>query len=139
MLVRSRHAASLVRSKLRSLTNTSTRSAASLARPNGSRLEPCRTLTPQKPVTLHLTVRKPFSTALQRYQTHTTTASPYDHIDPKEEKAAAQEKLEVNPDDVSSTSTVHQVFHEKGVEEPEKEEDMLAGVKQDLVSPLRDV
>ena len=43
------------------------------------------------------------------------------------------EKLEPHPEEVSTTSSVHQVFHEKGVEEGEKDEDMLAGVKADLV------
>ena len=133
MLIRSRHAASLARSNLRSLTTPSTRSTASLARRNGTRSETCRNLTPRTPVTLDLAIRKPLSTSLQRYQTHTTTASPFDHIDKKEEKAAAKEKLEVNPEDVSETSSVHELFHEKGVEDPEREEDMLAGVKQDLV------
>lgn len=42
--------------------------------------------------------------------------------------------MEPHPEEVSSISTVHQVFAEKGVEEPEKDEDMLAGVKADLVS-----
>lgn len=42
--------------------------------------------------------------------------------------------MEAHPEEVSSISTVHQVFAEKGVEEPEKDEDMLAGVKADLVS-----
>ena len=47
------------------------------------------------------------------------------------------EKLEPNPEEVSTTSSVHQVFHEKGVEEGEKDEDMLAGVKADLVGRSR--
>ena len=44
------------------------------------------------------------------------------------------EKIVPHPEEVSATSTVHEVFHEKGVEEVEKDEDMLAGVKADLVS-----
>ena len=39
-----------------------------------------------------------------------------------------------NPEEVSATSSVHEMFHEKGVEEDEKDEDMLAGVKADIVS-----
>ena len=39
-----------------------------------------------------------------------------------------------NPEEVSATSSVHQVFHEKGVDDSEKDEDMLAGVKADIVS-----
>ena len=43
------------------------------------------------------------------------------------------EKIEPHPEEVTASSSVHQVFAEKGVEEPEKDEDMLAGVKADLV------
>ena len=46
------------------------------------------------------------------------------------------QKIEAHPEEVSAVSSVHQVFAEKGVEEPEQEEDMLAGVKADLVSFL---
>ncbi len=46
------------------------------------------------------------------------------------------EKIEPHPDEVSASSSVHQIFHEKGVEEEEKDEDMLAGVKADFVSFL---
>jgi len=77
-------------------------------------------------VTLALTVHKPLSTSLQRYAVG-------DHIDRKHEAEVEAEKLELHPEDVSTTSSVHLAFHEKGVEEPEKEEDMLAGVKSDLV------
>ena len=43
------------------------------------------------------------------------------------------EKIEPHPEEVTAVSSIHQVFAEKGVEEPEKDEDMLAGVKADLV------
>lgn len=43
------------------------------------------------------------------------------------------EKIEPHPEEVTASSSVHQVFAEKGVEESEKDEDMLAGVKADLV------
>lgn len=43
------------------------------------------------------------------------------------------ERIEPHPEEVTASSSVHQVFAEKGVEEPEKDEDMLAGVKADLV------
>lgn len=52
------------------------------------------------------------------------------------------EKLESHPEEVSTTSSVHQVFSEKGVKEEEPDEDMLAGIKSDLVnfhrSPILD-
>ena len=73
-------------------------------------------------------LRKPLSTSLQRY------AGPYDHPDYEREKELGQRKLMPNPEEVSPSSSVHQVFHEKGVEDQEKDEDMLAGVKADIVS-----
>ena len=44
------------------------------------------------------------------------------------------EKIEPHPEEVTSTSSVHPVFGEKGVEEEEKDEDMLAGIKADIVN-----
>ena len=85
-------------------------------------------------MTLALTAHKPISTSLQRYQS--TSSTSFDQIDKKHEAALEQEKLEKHPDQVSATSSVHQVFHEHGVEEPEREEDMLAGVKSDLVGDI---
>lgn len=82
--------------------------------------------TPLQPSSLALTTYKPFSTSLQRYQTGNT-------IDVKHEQKVGKTPLEAHPEAVSSTSSVHQVFHEKGLEEEEKGEDMLAGVKGDLV------
>lgn len=80
-----------------------------------------------RPNNLALTPYKPFTTSLQRFQTST--------MDTKLEKQAAKEHLEAHPDQVSSVSSVHQIFHEQGVKEKkEKGEDMLAGVKSDLVS-----
>ena len=44
------------------------------------------------------------------------------------------QKIEPHPEEVSASSTLHQVFGEKGIEESEeKDEDMLAGVKADFV------
>ena len=96
---------------------------ASLSRPS-----PSPAIRP--PTSLALTTFKPFTTSLQRYATA-------DHIDIKHEKRVASEELEKHPDEVSSTSSVHQIFHEQGVEDQpkEKEDDMLAGVKHDLVRP----
>ena len=47
-----------------------------------------------------------------------------------------QEKIVPHPSDVTATSSVHEVFHEKGVPEEEPDIDMLAGIKSDLVSFL---
>ena len=56
-----------------------------------------------------------------------------DDINTKREERLAHAEIEPHPEDVSSGSSVRHVFHEEGVEEKEKEIDMLAGVKSDLV------
>jgi len=57
-----------------------------------------------------------------------------DNIDVKNEEKFAKEKLEAHPDVVSATSSTHPVFGEVGMrEDQEKDTDMMAGVKQDLV------
>lgn len=87
-------------------------------------------------MTLALTPHKPLSTSLQRCATHSGT--PFDHIDSKHEKQLGKEHMEAHPEEVSATSSVHEIFHEKGVEEGEKDVDMLAGIKEDLVGSLGD-
>ena len=82
---------------------------------------------PLRPSSLALTTYKRFTTSLQRYQTS-------DSIDIKHEKEVANKPLEQHPDQVSSVSSVHQVFHEQGAKEEDKGEDMLAGIKGDWVS-----
>lgn len=131
MMIRSKHAAALARSNLRCLATPPTRTATSLAWANGSRANGLGVPTAKRYYDLALAVRRPLSTSVQRYQSG--GASPYDHIDKKHELALEREKLEAHPDEVSEASSVHGVFSEKGVEEPEKNEDMLAGVKEDLV------
>ena len=74
---------------------------------------------------------KHFSTSLQRFAAQSD--HPYDKIDKKHEEVLEHEKIKPHPDEVSATSSVHEVFHEQGVEEPEKEEDVLADLKSDLV------
>ena len=133
MLSRSKQAASFVRFNLRSLSpSTAGRTTTNFARQNGLRSEISHTRSLRNPSSLALTVRKPLSTSLQRYAS-SVSGSPYDTIDKKHEEAVEREKVEPHPNEVTTTSSVHQVFHEKGVEEEEKEEDVLAGVKSDLV------
>lgn len=80
-----------------------------------------------RPSSLALTAYKPFTTSLQRFQTGSA-------IDIKHEKEVGKQPLEAHPEEVSTVSSVHQMFEEKGVEQVEdKGEDMLAGVKGDLV------
>lgn len=86
------------------------------------------------PSTLAIAAHKPLATALQRYaSTHPGPGTAFDHIDQKREEKIAKTEIPVDPEAVSTDSSVRHVFTEEGVEEPEKETDMLAGVKQDLV------
>ena len=127
-MLRSGSAASLTRSSLRYVISPISRRTSTLT--GISRLRPLvhRNIVPQKPSGLALVLRQPLSTSLQRY------AGPYDHPNYEREKEVGQRKLVAVPEEVSDTSSVHEVFHEKGVEEQEKDEDMLAGVKADFVS-----
>ena len=120
-MIRSRGKGSLVRAYQAARPSLQASIRASLPRPTpspGSR----------RPTSLALTTFEPFTTSLQRYATA-------DHIDIKHERKVAGQELEKHPNEVSSTSSVHQIFHEQGVEEEpkEKDDDMLAGVKHDLV------
>ena len=76
----------------------------------------------------------PVKKALQRYAS-TQPATPYDHIDKKSEQKVAKSELEHHPEAVSTDSSIHPVFHEVGVEDRERDIDMFAGVKSDLVCP----
>ena len=127
-MLRSGPAASLTRSSLRYVSSPISRKTSTLAGVRKLRPLLPRNLGSQKPSGLALVLRKPFSTSLQRY------SGPYDHPDYEREKELGQRRLMPNPEEVSPTSSVHQVFHEKGVEDQEKDEDMLAGVKADIVS-----
>jgi hypothetical protein len=93
-----------------------------------------RSLGGKWPTALAIDPRKPLAVALQRYaSTHPGPGTAFDHIDQKREDKIAKTEIPVDPEAVSTDSSVRGVFTEKGVEEPEKETDMLAGVKQDLV------
>lgn len=60
------------------------------------------------------------------------TQTKWDKIDKGHEKAIAQDKLEVDPESVSADSTVHPIFNEVGTENPERDVDMMAGIKSDF-------
>ena len=88
-------------------------------------------------------LRRPSSSAIGQYQQSSTAlgryasthpGTPFDHIDKKHEKDVAKVAIEPHPEDVSTLSSVRQVMHEEGVEDQERDVDMLAGVKSDLVS-----
>ena len=91
-----------------------------------------RTISFKRPTNLAVTLHKPMNTAIQRYAS-THPGTPYDHIDKKAEKRIGKSEIEPDPEAVSTDSTVRHVFTEEGVEEREKDTDMLAGVKADLV------
>jgi hypothetical protein len=82
---------------------------------------------------LALSIRRPASNALVRFAS-TVAANPYDKINAKAENKIGSKELEKNPEEVSVGSSVRHVLHEEGVEAPERDVDMLAGVKSDLVS-----
>lgn len=52
----------------------------------------------------------------------------------KAEDRYAHEKLVPTPETVSTTSSIHPFLSEQGVETPQKDVDMMAGVKSDIVS-----
>ena len=131
-MLRSGGATSLSRASLRCVSSTSARTTSSLAHASAFRKQASRFIGAQNRALLALVPHKPFGTSLQRYATH--PGNPFDKIDKKHEEVVEHEKIEPHPEEVSATSTVHQVFSEKGVEEEEKDEDMLAGVKADFVS-----
>lgn len=87
-------------------------------------------LTIKKPVTTSLGLYKPLSTNTQHY----ADAPGISAVELKHEQEIAHRKLRPHPDEVSTSSSVHQVFHEKGEQIKEEDEpDMLAGVWSDLV------
>ena len=131
IMYRTGHAASASRPFLRCVPSTFSRPASSLARTSLLKQQKVPNLKLRRQSKTGLILYKPFSVSLQRYATQ--PGNPFDKIDKKHEEVVEHEKLEPHPEEVSTTSSVHEVFHEKGVEEGEKEEDMLAGVKADLV------
>ena len=133
-MLRSGGAASLSRASLRYVSTTSARTTLNLAYASSLQKRASRLISAHKRAPIALVPYKPFSTSLQRYSTH--PGNPLDKIDKKHEEAVEKEELEVHPEEVSKTSSVHQVFHEKGVQEHQADEDMLAGVWSDLVSFL---
>lgn len=92
------------------------------------------TLSSRRPQAL--AVGKPLALQLMRAQA-SSTRGPMDTIDRKHEQSIAKQKLEIDPEHVSSTSSIHPVLGEvKSEETGERETEMLAGVKSDLVRAL---
>ncbi|THX58395.1 hypothetical protein D6D06_02991 [Aureobasidium pullulans] len=81
-------------------------------------------------VTRPLAVGKPMTLAMARYATQ---PSAMDKINKEVESKLGEQKLKADPDTVSTTSSTHPVFGEVGMaEDPHKDADMMAGVKNDL-------
>ncbi|KAI4724259.1 hypothetical protein E4T49_08004 [Aureobasidium sp. EXF-10728] len=77
-----------------------------------------------------LAISKPVTLALARYASQ---QAPMDKINKEVETNLGNEKLKADPDTVSSTSSTHPVFGEVGMaEDPHKDADMMAGVKNDI-------
>lgn len=85
----------------------------------------------KRPQALIFAARKPVTASLAR---QATTQTQWDKPDKKHEKDVGKQHLEAEPDIVSTTSSVHSVFSEVATPEPERDIDMMAGVKSDLVS-----
>jgi len=86
-----------------------------------------RQLNNQRPQVL-LSISRPITTCLLYA---TKSPSPYDPLDPKEEKKVLDSKIEAHPDEVSAGSSVRHVFEESQAEK--KEDDiMLGGIKADI-------
>lgn len=52
----------------------------------------------------------------------------------KAEEKYSHEKLKATPETVSTTSSIHPMFEEVGTKTPEKDVDMMAGMRHDIVS-----
>ncbi|KAH0367639.1 hypothetical protein KCU65_g4560, partial [Aureobasidium melanogenum] len=77
-----------------------------------------------------LAIGKPMTLALARYATQ---QAPMDKINKEVEARLGDEKLKADPENVSSSSSTHPVFGEVGMaEDPHKDADMMAGVKNDM-------
>ena len=63
----------------------------------------------------------------------TDKSAPLSKIDPRHESEVGKEKLEVHPELVSAESSTHPLMSEVGREEEEKDADMMAGIRGDLV------
>ncbi|KAG9680956.1 hypothetical protein KCU95_g15440, partial [Aureobasidium melanogenum] len=77
-----------------------------------------------------LAIGKPMNLALARYASQ---QAPMDKINKEVETKLGNEKLQADPENVSISSSTHPVFGEVGMaEDPHKDADMMAGVKNDM-------
>jgi len=90
------------------------------------------TLSSKRPQRIAVALNRSVTATFQR---HASSAQPphFDKVNTKAEDKLAHQKLEAHPELVSSTSSIHPLNSEIGVQEQEKEVDMLAGMRSDLV------
>ncbi|KAK3079177.1 hypothetical protein LTS18_005549 [Coniosporium uncinatum] len=89
------------------------------------------TLSSKRPQRIAVALNRSVTATFQR---HASSAQPphFDKVNTKAEDKLAHQKLEAHPELVSSTSSIHPLNSEIGVQEQEKEVDMLAGMRSDL-------
>jgi len=79
---------------------------------------------------LALAPYQPVATSLLRYASTTITG---DKIRTKHEQEVARQPIKPDPEHVSTESSTRHILSEEGVEEVEKDVDMMAGIRSDLV------
>lgn len=89
------------------------------------------TTTSKRPQSLVLSQLKPSQASIL---TRSVTNTPWDKIDKKAEDKIAHQEIKPTPEIVSSRSSVHPIMHEVGTPNPERDVDMMAGIKHDVVS-----
>jgi hypothetical protein len=80
-----------------------------------------------------LTLYKPSTAALVRYASNTSNPPGIDPINTQKEEKIGEKVMRAHPERVTLESTTHPPFHELGEASQEKEVDMMAGIKNDLV------
>jgi len=60
------------------------------------------------------------------------TSTPWDKIDKEKEDKIAHMKIKPHPELVSTTSSTHSILHAHATPDPERDVDMMAGIKHDL-------
>lgn len=128
----------------RALSRTVSRSAALLShsKPANASTKLCisskaRLSSYRSPRNLALALYKPGTSALVRYASSSSNPPGVEDIDAKREEKIGQKVMRAHPERVSSESTTHPPFHEIVDNNAEKEVDMMAGIRHDLVRQYR--
>ena len=89
-----------------------------------------------RPSGLAVSLYKPVTAISFRYATTAPTGPGFDRPDKKLEEKVATSEIKPHPEAVSTDSSVRHILREEGVDDVERDVDMLAGVKSDLVGPI---